>query len=107
VGAENAVRSCDLQVFVDQSVEPVASKVSNVGAGRCWSGSSGWWLLIEGSARSVGVVLDELFVEDSRRKARVNLTSRSRIRNRNCSAQVHQQVAGLPVFFVDSSSASR
>jgi len=61
VGAENAVTSCDLQVFVDQSAEAVASKVPNVGAGRCRSGSSGWWLLIEGSVRSVGVVvLDEL-----------------------------------------------
>jgi hypothetical protein len=61
VGAENAVTSCDLQVFVDQSAETVASKVPNVGAGRCWSGSSGWWLLIEGSVRSVSVVvLDEL-----------------------------------------------
>jgi hypothetical protein len=48
VGAENGVTSCDLQVFVDQSAEAVASKVANVGAGRCRSCSSGWWLLIEG-----------------------------------------------------------
>ena len=46
VGAENPVTSCDLQVFVDQPAEEIASTVPDVAAGGWGSDPSDWWLLI-------------------------------------------------------------
>jgi hypothetical protein len=64
VGVENPVASCGLQVLVDESAEAVASEVPNVGAGRCRSGSSCRWSLIEGSVRPVAVVVRGVLAQD-------------------------------------------
>jgi hypothetical protein len=64
VGAENPVTSCDLQVFVDESVEAVASEVANVRVIGSRSGSSCRWLLIEGSVRPVAVVVRGVLAPD-------------------------------------------
>jgi hypothetical protein len=55
-GCREPCPSCDLQVFVDESAEAVASEVANVRVIGWRSGSSCRWLLIEGSVRPVAVV---------------------------------------------------
>jgi hypothetical protein len=54
VGAENWVTSCDLQVFVDEAAEPVASEHADARPGTRRSIGFGW-ALVQGSVRAVGV----------------------------------------------------
>jgi hypothetical protein len=63
-GCRNPVTSCDLQVFVDETAEAVASEVANVRAIGWRRGSSGMWLLIEGSVRPVAVVVRGVLAQD-------------------------------------------
>lgn len=53
-----------MQVFVDESAEPIPSQVSDGVAYGGGSESSGGWVLIEGSVREVVVVVFGVVAED-------------------------------------------
>ena len=62
MGAENRVTLCDLHVLVDEAVEPVPSEHVDVRSGM-WRGAVCGRALIQGSVRSVGVEVLDVFAQ--------------------------------------------
>ena len=62
MGAENSVTSCDLQVLVDEAAEPVPSEHAD-GRHGTWRVAGGR-VLVQGSVRSVRVVVLDVLAQD-------------------------------------------
>jgi hypothetical protein len=68
VGAENAVRSCDLHILVYQAAESISSQRSECCSGRWGSGACGR-LLMQRPVRAMSVVVLDVLLQHDRQVA--------------------------------------